>query len=264
MEDSYAIVADGTCDLSPEIRERFGVDGYLKNTMSTPEAEDVEGRLDLSDDELDAFYTALKANKDGYKTAAPSVGNAVSFFETWLRQGRDVLALSISSGLSASYNVLVRAKEELEKKYPERKVVVVDSLKYSVALGLLTIKACELRAAGLTLEDNAARLEEIRMTIHQIGSVDDLFWVASKGRISHAQAFFGTIAGIKAMGDFGPEGLVVVLAKVSGYEKMYKAAIEYIKRTIRDPHEQIIMVAHTLRRDQAAVLASKIREEIRP
>jgi DegV family protein with EDD domain len=264
MKYSYAIIADITCDLSNELRDRFEVDGILKGYMSTPDAEDVEGRLDLSDAEIDAFYKSLKENPRGYKTAAPGIEPIASYFETFFQDGRDVLALSISSTLSVTYNIMTLAAKQLLEKYPERKITVVDSGKYSLALGLLVIKAAELRAAGLSLTENAEKLETIRKTVHQMGSVDDLFWVASKGRISHAKAFFGTIAGIKAMGDFDANGMVTPLAKVSGYKKSHQITVEYIKKTIKAANEQIILVAHSARREQVEILAKLIKEQIKP
>jgi DegV family protein with EDD domain len=264
MKDNYAIFADISCDLSPEIRDRFEVDGYLKSYMTTPGGDEVPGRLDYSDDEIDAFYTSLKANKNKYKTSVPGIEEVVSYFETFLQQERDILALSISSKLSATYNLMLRAKEILNERYPQRKIVIVDSMKFSVALGLLTVRACQLRAQGYSIEENAGVLDEIKKSLHQMGSVDDLFWVASKGRISHATAFFGSLAGIKSMGDFDSDGLVTALAKVSGYEKVYKTAISYIKNTIKSADEQIIFVAHSARRKQAETLAAQIRETIKP
>jgi fatty acid-binding protein DegV len=97
-----------------------------------------------------------------------------------------------------------------------------------------------------------------------MGSLDDLFWLASKGRISHAKAFFGTLAGIKTMGDFDSDGMVTPLAKVSGYKKAQKAIVEYIKKTIISANEQIIFVAHSARKEQAEILASLIKEKIKP
>lgn len=264
MQNDYAVFADITCDLSPAVRERFKVDGYIKTYISTPDASDVLGSLDLSDDEVDAFYTSLKAHKNKYKTSVPSVEEVVAYYETFLQQGRDVLALSVSSTLSATYNLMIRAKEIACGKYPERKVIVVDSKKLSAATGLLTIKACQLREAGYPIERNAETLEKLKRTLHQMGSVDDLFWVASKGRISHAKAFFGSVAGIKPMGDFDPDGLVTVLTKVSGYEKVYKTTVEYIKKTITSAKEQVILVAHSARRAQAEILAAEIREKVKP
>ena len=264
MTNKYAIFADITCDLPPGLRDRFEVDGYLKSYMSTPDTDELEGSLDLSDAELDAFYSSLKANKNKYKTSVPSLDEVVTYFETFLQQEKDILAISISSKLSSTYNLMVCAKEVVCNKYPERKVIIVDSLKFSIALGLLTIKACQLRTEGYSIEQNAEMLDKIKKTIHQMGSVDDLFWVASKGRISHAKAFFGSVAGIKPMGDFDSDGMVTVLAKVSGYDKVYKTVIEYIKKTTKSASEQIIFVAHSARRNQAEILASKIREEVKP
>jgi len=264
MADNYAIVADTACDLSVELQERFGIDGVLGGYVSTPEAGDTVARVDLSDAELDAFYKSLKANSSGYKTASFGVETVISFFETFLREGRDVLALCISSKLSAPYNVMTHAAKQLLEKYPDRKIAVVDSRKYSLGFGLLVIKAAELRAAGLSLTENAEKLETIKKTVHQMGSVDDLFWVASKGRVSHAKAFFGTIAGIKAMGDFDTDGMVTPLAKLSGYKRTHQATVEYIKKTIKAASEQIILVAHSARKEQAEILAKLIKEKIKP
>ena len=265
MNHGYAILTVASCDLSLELMARFGVDGYIKSHMSTPDEEDAEGRLDLTDAELDAFYASLKANKNGYKTsAAGSAEEAAMYFETFLRQGKDVLAISLSSRLSGVYNIMLCAKNLMLEKYPGRKIIVVDSMKYSMGIGILTVKACGLRDEGLTIEQNAERLENIKRTIHQMGPVDDLFWVASKGRISHAKAVFGTVLGIKPMGDFDSDGMVTVLTKVSGYDKAFKTTIEYIKKTIRGANEQIIFVAHSARRKQAETLAKLIEEKIKP
>jgi len=261
---SYAIIADASCDLSDELRARFEVDGYLKGCMSTPDADDIEAQLNLSDAELDAFYASLKANKKGYKTSAISVDETISYFESFLQQGKDIIAISLTGKLSAVYSIMLHAKKIVCEKYPARKVFVIDSMKYSAAVGLLTLKACELRAEGYTIEKNAEALEQHRKEIHHMGAIDDLFWVASKGRISHAKAVFGSVAGIKPMGDFDSEGMVTVLAKVSGYDKAFKTTAEYIKRTIVSANEQRILVAHSARRKQTEKLAELIREHVKP
>ena len=264
MKYSYAIITDTCCDLSAGLRTRFELDGYLKWYMSTPYSNDVEGSIDLSDAELDEFYALLKTNKTGYSTSPCSADEIVAYFEPFLQQGKDVLAISMSSKLSGMYNFMLNAQKILTEKYPGRKIIVVDSMKYSTAQGLLIIKACELRAQGDSIEQNAQKLEIIKKTIHQMGSLDDLFFLASKKRISHAKAFFGTLAGIKVMGDFDSDGMVTPMAKISGYKKAQKATIEYIKQTIKSANEQIIFVAHSARIEQAKILASLIEEEIKP
>jgi len=232
--------------------------------MVTPKGDEVEASLDLTDDEIDTFYSSLKSNKNGYKTAAPGSEKVVQYFETFLKQGKDILVVSLSSKLSATYNVMIQAQKIVSEKYPKRKVIIIDSMKYSVGVGLLAIKACQLRAEGYTIDKNAKELDKIKMTVHQMGPIDDLFWVASKGRISHAKAFFGTILGIKPLGDFDSNGMVTVLGKVNGHEKACKATIEYIKKTIVNAGEQIILVAHSARRKKAEALAKLIEEQVKP
>jgi DegV family protein with EDD domain len=263
MKNSFAIIADASCDLSSEVRARFEVDGCLNGHLTTPESDDVTA-VELNDAELAAFYASLKKNKDKYKTAPSSVDEIVSYYDPFLLKGQDILSISMSGGLSVSYNLMLAAKKIALEKYPERKICVVDSMKYSISVGLLAVKASQLRAEGRTLEQTAEALDKIKKTIHQMGSVDDLFWVASKGRISHAKAFFGTVAGIKSMGDFDASGMVTPIAKVSGYKKVYKATVEYIKKTVVAPNEQIIFVAHSARKEQAEILASLIKEKIKP
>jgi fatty acid-binding protein DegV len=97
-----------------------------------------------------------------------------------------------------------------------------------------------------------------------MGTMDDLFFVASKGRISHPKAFLGTLVGVKPMGDFDADGMATVMAKVKGYDKAYKVIVEYVGKTIVDAEEQIVIVAHTLRETQAKTLAGLIAERIRP
>jgi len=262
--NEFAVLADITCDLSPEIRSRFGVDGYLSGYITTPSGEQISTRLDMSPSELDAFYSSLRSHKHGYKTSAASVPEIAEAFESFVTQGKDVLALSISSRLSATYNLMVQARDSVLEKHARANIVVVDSLKYSAALGLLTIEACRLRERGCSIQETAEKIEGRRSQVHQMGTMDDLFWVASQGRISNAKAFFGTIAGIKTMGDFNNEGMVTPLANVSGFDRAFAAVVEYVKRTITAPEEQIVVVAHSDRRTQAETLATKIRQTVAP
>ncbi len=265
MKTNYAVLTDSTSDLSPELRERFGIDDYLRGVISTPEQENVECDLEARDDAyFDNFYKKLKANPKGYKTAALGLGPTKMRLRSWLEKGLDVLVVVISSALSGVYKIVMEASKELLKDFPERKILVLDSRRYSLGVGILAIKAAEHRKEGLSIEENYRLLEEERDCLHQMGPIDDLYYVASKGRISNAKAFFGTIFGIKPMGDFSSEGMVQPLGKVNGIEKTYKVIIEYMKKTIKNPENQIILMSQTLRRKEAEKAAELIRKEIRP
>ena len=264
MSNNYAIVSDVACDLNAELRERFGVDGYIKGHITTPDGKEIATTLEWDFTNPKDFYSSLKSHHNIYKTASASTEEIIAFLEDFLSQGKDVIVISLSGRLSVTYNLILNAQKKLQDKYPERKVIAIDSRKYSVALGMLTIQACLLREQGLSIDENAAELERIKMTIHQMGTMDDLFFVASKGRISNSKAFLGTLVGIKPMGDYDRDGMVTVLAKVKGYEKAYKVTVEYIKRTIIQPENQIIIVAQTSREKQAEVLAGLINENVKP
>lgn len=265
MEKTYAILTDATSDLSPELRERFGIDDYFRAVISTPECEEQVSDLEAHDDAFfDDFYLKLKANPKGYKTAALGCGNPKEQIRSWLEKGLDVLIVTISSTLSATYKMLVEYAKELLAEFPGRKVMILDSRRYSLGVGSLAIRAGMHREEGLSIEENFSLLEEERECLHQMGPIDDLYYVASKGRISNAKAFFGTVFGIKPMGDFGPEGMVQVLGKVNGIEKSYRVLIEYMKKTIKKPGEQVVFISQTLRRKQAEKAAEMIRKEIKP
>ena len=265
MKQSYAILTDSTSDLSPELRLRFKIDDYLRGVISTPEEENVEANLEAKDDAyFDDFYKKLKANPSGYKTAALGAGSTKERMKMWLDKGLDILLVTISSALSAVFKIASEVASELMNEYPDRKILILDSRRYSLGVGSLAILASRYRDEGLDIEENYRRLLEERECLHQMGPIDDLYYVASKGRISNAKAFFGTIFGIKPMGDFSAEGMVCPLGKVNGIEKSYKVIIEYMKKTIKNPRDQIILVSQTLRREQALKTAELIRKEIKP
>ena len=265
MEKNYIILTDSTSDLSPELRSRFEIDDYLEGLISTPEEENLNATLEAEDDAyFDDFYRKLKANPKGYKTAAIGFGNSRDKIKKWLEAGKDILIVLISGGMSASYKICSQISKELLVDYPERKILILDSRRYSLGVGMLAIKASMYRKEGLTIEENFKKLEDEKECLHQMGPIDDLYYVASKGRISNAKAFFGTVFGIKPMGDFSPVGMVQPLGKVNGIEKTYKATIEYMKKTIKNPHDQIIFVSQALRRKEAIKLGEMIKAEFKP
>ena len=113
-------------------------------------------------------------------------------FERILKDGNDILHIAFSSALSGSYNNVYVTAQELCEEYPDRKIVVLDSLNVSLAETILVIKANQLRKEGKTLEENAAYLEEYKKHLHVQFTVDDLFHLKRGGRISGATAAVGT------------------------------------------------------------------------
>ena len=166
--------------------------------------------------------------------------------------------------LSCVYQNCVTLSKSLKDKYPERKILCVDSLRYSTALALLLVLASKKREQGASIEETAEYVEQIKHCIHQMGPMDDLFFLVRAGRISGVKAFFGTIVGINPMADFNHKGLSEVIVKFKGKKAALNATIKYIEKTIVNPSEQIIFIAHSLRPQVAQLLKQMIVEKFSP
>ena len=261
--NNFAIVTDTTSDLSKELRERFDID-YVICHVTYPDGKERESKLEWDSITSEEFYQQLKKNPNGFSTSPASPEEYKEAFKKHLDKGLDVLALSISTGLSATFKFMTQAAEELKAEYPDRKVLVIDSLRYSTGLGLLVIKASQLRSEGLSVTEVYEKMEEIKNTCHQMGFLDDLSFVASKGRLTKSKAFMGKLIGIKPLGEFDYNGLTTVIAKTKGDAKAIRYSLEYMKKTIIDPENQIVFIACTNRMKQALEFKALIEAEVKP
>lgn len=262
--ENFVIIADTACDLTKELRERFCVEEYLHGVLYCPDGSEKFSDLDWGFISSEDFFNSMKSKKTLYKTSAPLIGETEEVFEKYLKQGKDILSISISSALSCTYQNCVTVAKELLEKYPERKIVCVDSLRYSTALALMIALASDKKKSGATLEETASYVEEIKHSIHQMGPMDDLFFLCNAGRISNFKAFFGSLVGVNPMADFNKKGLSEVLGKVKGKKVAFETTLKYMEKTIINPSEQIIFVAHSNRGEHAKVLAEQIKEKFNP
>ncbi len=260
----FVIIPDASSDMTKELRERFGVPGYIHGTIYLQDGKEYLADLDWELLDPTTYYKSMSGRRAPYKTASAQRGEVFSVYEHFLKEGKDILAITLSSALSGTNQVCHGVAQELLEKYPQRKIVIVDSLRYSTALTLLVVKAAQLQQEGCSLEETAAYVEANKHRVHQIGPMDDLFFLVKTGRISNFKAFFGTLIGVNPMADFNRKGLSQVLGKFKGKKNAFDAVIEYMKGTIENPGEQIIFVAHSDREKSAEVLAQRIQEEFSP
>ncbi len=261
---NYVIIPDSSCDLPASLRERFGIPDYLRGVIYFPDGHEEPCDLDWGSISPEDFYASMNKGSALYKTATPPMAETEQIFEKYLSQGIDVLSISLSSALSSSYQNVLLVARDLQKKYPQRKICCVDSLRYSNALALLTILACQKRDAGLSIDENVAYLEQIRHSIHQMGPMDDLFFLVKTGRISNAKAFFGSLIGVNPMADFNRRGLSEVLVKMKGRRAAFDATLRYMERTAVDLSDQTLFIAHSNRAAAAEQLAELIRTRFSP
>ena len=264
MSKNFVIISDSACDLNKELRDRFGVADYVPGHVIWPDGSDHLADLDWTQVTPDEYFTMIGDKKNVFSTGTPSIADVMDCYEKYLSQGQDVLAIVLSTGISGTYGVFVNAARELQEKYPDRKIIVIDSLRYSTSLALLCMFAAGLRNMGKTIDEVAQWVESNKDCIHQIGWMDDLFYCKRMGRVNNVAAVMGTLVGIKAMADFNERGLSHVIGKTRGYANAYTACVEYMKATIINPETQIIFIAQTLRKKEAEELRKRIQEELNP
>lgn len=262
--NNFAIISDTSCDLTKELRDRFGIEDYARGYVHLPDGTAIKGNLDWTEEESDAFFKALSDKKSNFRTATPSIGEVEDTLEPFLKEGKDVLCVTLSGGLSGMYGVFVNAAKDLKEKYPERKIIIVDSMRYSTSEGIVCMLASQFRAEGKTIEETAELLEIHKHRVHQIGWMDDLFYCKKMGRVSNAAAVMGTLVGIKAMADFNHKGVSHVLGKTRGYKNAYRLIVEYMKATGEDLENQVVFITHSLRKEHAQAVKELIEAEIKP
>lgn len=237
--NEYVIFADSACDLSPEILGEWDV--KYKSLTFHFEGEDKEyGNGEMPAGE---FYAKMRSGAVA-KTSAINMETFRECFEESLKEGKDVLYLAFSSGLSATCQSGMLAAEELKEAYPERKVVVVDSLAASAGYGLLLYLAVEKKRSGATLEETVQYLENNKLNLCHWFTVEDLKYLKRGGRVSPAVAFVGGMLGIKPVMHVDDEGHLVAVDKVRGRRASLEAMADKYMELAQTPGEGPIYISH--------------------
>lgn len=260
----FVIIPDTACDLVKPLRERFGIDDYISGLIYFPDGRCEPSDLDWVKYDPKEFFDSMRDKKAEYKTSCAPMGDILEVFERHLRDGKDILCITLSGGLSGTFQTCEIAAKQLMEQYPERKIICIDSLRYSTALAMLAIEASKKRAEGWTIEEVAAHIEKNKHRLHQIGPMDDLFFLCKTGRITNFKAFFGTLVGINPMADFSHNGMAQVLGKFKGKKAALDGVIAYMRATVQDPENQIMFITHSNRLAVAETLRDMIIEEFHP
>lgn len=262
--ERYVILADVTCDLSQEIRDKIGMKDYIRGHIHFDDGRDFDTTLDWSDISREDFYKQLSNKKTKITTAPANAEECYEIFENYIKQGYAILSMSLSASISTTYNMTYVAAERLRQEYPDCKIYCFDSARMSGAFGLLTIYAHMLQQEGKTLDEVVQWLEENKTKVHQMGPIDDLIFVARRGRLTMGKAIMGSFAGVKPMGDCNAEGYTTVLTKVKGIGKALELTAQYVKETAVDVENQVLLIAHSDRELYANTLKTKLQELLSP
>lgn len=262
--ERYIIIADVSCDLSKEIRDRIGMKEYVQGHIHFDDGRDFATTLDWDKISREEFYKQLSNKKSKITTAPGNTEQCYELFKKYIEQGYAVLSMSLSSTISTTYNLTCVAADRLRTEFPDCKIYCFDSTRMSGAFGLLTIYAHLMQREGKSFDEVISWLEENKYKVHQMGPIDDLIFVARRGRLTMGKAIMGNFAGVKPMGDCNAEGYTTVLTKVKGIGKALDLTVEYAKATAVEPENQIILIAHSDRELYANTLRAKIQESLSP
>ena len=252
----YVITVNSTVDLPKEWLEERNVPVVpLRYTIDGQTYEDMSGLT------AKEFFDKLREGKMSV-TSQVNPEEARAALEPFLKEGKDILHLAFSSGLSGTCNSMKIAGEELKEEYPEAKVIVIDTLCACLGEGLLLYKALQQKAAGKTIQETADWVEENKLHICHDVTVDDLNHLHRGGRISKATAVVGTMVKIKPIIHMDDNGKLQVVGKERGRKKSLNKIVDMAVEQSEGWDNDIIMITHGDCIEDAEYVAGLVREKM--
>ncbi len=257
---SFWIVTDAACDLPAS---------YLQNKSDLtviPTVYRIDGReyTDKPGDEaaVGRFYDMLR---DG-RVATTSQITPVEYqrvFRDLVKQGREVLCVTFSSGLSGTYQSAVLAKSFIEDEIPGAKIVVVDSLCASLGEGLLVHYTLQKRDEGLSIDDTAEWVISNRQRLNHWFTVDDLMFLYRGGRVNATSAYLGSMLRIKPVMHVNYEGKLIPREKVQGRKRSLKALAQKVADLAVPRDGQTVFISHGDVLEEAQYTMEHIKELVK-
>ena len=252
----YVITVNSTVDLPKEWLEERNVPVVpLRYTIDGQTYEDMSGLT------AKEFFYKLREGKLSV-TSQVNPEEARAALEPFLKEGKDILHLAFSSGLSGTCNSMKIAGEELKEEYPEAKIIVIDTLCACLGEALLLYKALQQKEAGKTIEETAAWVEENKLHICHDVTVDDLNHLHRGGRVSKATAVVGTMVKIKPIIHMDDNGKLQVVGKERGRKKSLNKIVDMAVEQSEGWDNDIIMITHGDCIEDAEYVAGLVREKM--
>lgn len=257
MNHGYRILVDASADLAPGVAAREDI-RVIPMSYSLGE----ETRIYACEDDPAPLTEMYSGQRQGMSTATTQISpqNYLDAFLPYARQGEPVLYLCLSGGLSGTFASSLTAAREIGEDYPQARIRCVDSRSATVGIGILAELAAANRASGMSLEENAAWLEENRLRVMHWFMVEDLGFLKRGGRISPATAVVGTALNIKPILQIAGDGTLTNFARIRGSRAARKRLAEYYRETGLGGDGDRILIVHADNPDGAEELKQDLLE----
>ena len=252
---NYVIITDSTTDLPQSKAEEWGLEiiPYIFNL----DGKEYLNYLDWREISVKGFYDTLRDGKTGSTTLVTQT-RYIDIWEPFLKAGKDILYMCLSSALSKSYDQSVLAAAELRETYPDRTIVTIDTKSASLGMGMLAYYAAKARDEGKSVTENAQYIEGIIPILHHWVMADDLHHLRRGGRISGAKAFVGTMLNVKPIIHLTRDGKLTPLTKARGRNKAIELLAEQMTEHKANPADQPVFISHSDAPDIAEQLKNLI------
>lgn len=255
---NYVLSCCSTADLSPEHFKKREISFicfhyYLDGTEY---ADDLGQSMPFNE-----FYARMKAGADT-KTSQVNAGEFMDYFRSILIQGKDILHVCLSSGLSGVVNSAETAKEALREEFPDRKIFIVDSLGASSGYGLLMDRLADLRDEGKSLEEVYHWAEGHKLDLHHWFFSTDLTFYVKGGRISRVSGWFGTALEICPLLNMDNSGHLIPRFKIRGKKKVIREIVKKMELFAEDrlDYSEKCFISHSDCYEDARKVADMIEE----
>ena len=239
--NEYVLISDSTADLPVEVISKFNID-IVPFSYSI---EDVVTEYTLTEGEeaVAEFYNKLR---HGAMPVTSQINPYIykDFFEKYIKEGKDILYLCFSSGLSGSYQTAGVAAGMLKEKYPDARISIIDSRCASVGQGVLLYLAMQKKAQGMSFDELEAWILDNKGDVSHWFMVEDLFHLKRGGRVNTVEAMVGTMLKIKPILSVDEEGKLVVKSKARGVNKALEYIIERLKEEAKDLSALTAVIGH--------------------
>ena len=263
--ENFAILTDAGGDFTREVLKKYGIEETPTSTVVWPDGSEKPTDLYYETISVEDYFGLMTNKKNNFSSSIPSPGTIYDRLSALAKDGRNIVVFTISSKMSGGYSAFTSVGKDVMEKYPNIKIEVIDSLRYSGAITLLAVQASLYRSQGLSFDEAVEKLKEYRLHIHQAGFLDDLFFLARKGRLSKGLAFMGNLIGVKPLADLCNEtGLSQPIGKAKGYKQVMKIFPQFIEKTIGDAKDKPFVVTYSLRKEQALQMKKIIEEKYHP